>query len=565
MSPLLDHYQRESIIGQAYAFAEEAHRGVLRASGEPYFTHCLEVAETVHGWNLDEASVAAALLHDVVEDTSYTLKDIESRFGPEITTLVEGLTKLKHLTYPEKERKVENLRRFVISFCRDLRVLIVKLADRLHNMRTLDSLGTDDQKKIAWETLEIYAPLAYRLGMQRLSGELDDFAFPFVYPEEHRWLVGAVKDSYETRLRYAQKLVPLVEKALAEHHISPVHIDARAKRYYSLYRKLHRYDMDLEKIHDLVALRVIVPDIEACYTALGAIHGLWSPLPNQFDDYISRPKPNGYRSLHTTVFCVDHKITEFQIRTQEMHDEAELGIAAHWGYQQIKSSKYHAAHWQGIQSRHELLWVEQLRNWQKTFTDHAEFVDSVKTDFFKDRIFVVTPQNDVIDLPIGSTPVDFAYRIHSDIGDACVGAKVNGKIAQLEEELHSGDVVEILTRRGKKPSEGWLAFLKTELARKHVKSALRGSDRKLKEKLVPKETEFKITNLDRPGYLKDVTVIFAKQKINITYLQSQTDHRSVFSLVTLRCTTLQLEKIEKILVQLKRVEGTKEVSYKTSR
>jgi GTP diphosphokinase / guanosine-3',5'-bis(diphosphate) 3'-diphosphatase len=564
MSTLLDFYQRESIVGQAYAFAEEAHRGTLRASGEPYFTHCVQVAETVREWNLDDTSVAAALLHDVVEDTEYTQKDIESRFGPEVASLVEGLTKLKRLAYPEREQKVENLRRFVISFCRDLRILIVKLADRLHNMRTLASLGVEDQKRIAWETLEIYAPLAYRLGMQRLSGELDDLAFPYVYPEEYRWLVGAVKDPYENRLRYVQKLVPIVERALTEHHITPVHIDARAKRYYSLYRKLQRSDMDLEKIYDLVALRVIVPDVETCYATLGAIHGLWSPLPNRFKDYIARPKPNGYRSLHTTVFCVDHKITEFQIRTREMHDEAELGIAAHWGYQQIKSTKHHAD-WKGVQSRHELLWVEQLRNWQKTFTNHAEFVDSVKTDFFKDRIFVVTPQNDVIDLPIGSTPVDFAYRIHSDIGDACVGAKVNGKIAQLEDELHSGDIVEILTRRGKKPSEGWLAFLKTELARRHVRSALRGSDRKLKEKLVPKETEFKITNLDRPGFLKDVTAIFAKQKINITYLQSQTDHRSVFSLVTVRCPSLPEEKIEKTLVQLKRIDGTKEVSYKTNR
>ncbi|MEK7512885.1 MAG: TGS domain-containing protein, partial [Patescibacteria group bacterium] len=438
------------------------------------------------------------------------------------------------------------------------------LADRLHNMRTLGSLDEEHRNKIAWETLEIYAPLAYRLGMQRLSGELDDLAFPYVYPDEYRWLITTVKDPYETRLRYAEELVPVVQKALESHGVTLVRIDARAKRYYSLYRKLQRHDMDLEKIHDLVALRVIVKNVETCYAALGVIHGLWAPLPNQFDDYIARPKPNGYRSLHTTVFAENHTITEFQIRTQEMHEEAELGIAAHWGYQQIKTSKHHAAHWRGVTARRELLWVEQLRNWQKTFADHDKFVESIKTDFFKDRIFVVTPQNDVVDLPIGSTPVDFAYRIHSDLGDSCVGAKVNGKIVSLDIELRSGDVVEILSQRGKKPSEGWLSFIKTELARKHIRSALKTKATALRRR-TPGTIEIKITNLDRPGYLEEVTSTFGHQKINITFLESKTDARGVFSTVIVRSPEMPAEKLEKLLVRLKKIKGTREVARRTIR
>ncbi|MFA6365355.1 MAG: RelA/SpoT family protein [Candidatus Paceibacterota bacterium] len=562
---LLEAYPKESVVHKAYNFARDAHKEDKRENGDPYFSHCEQVAETVHEWHLDELSVAAALLHDVVEDTLITSADLEKSFGKEVAFLVDGLTKLKTMQYPEGPEKpeVENLRKFIISFSKDLRVVIIKLADRLHNMQTLRFLSKEQQERIAWETAEIYAPLAYRLGMQKLSGELEDLAFPYINPEEYRWLVESVADSYTDRLKYAKKVQPIILRACGEHNIRPLRVDSRAKRYYSLYKKLCRHDMDLEKIYDLVAIRIIVKTIEECYAVLGVVHQLWQPLHGQFDDYIARPKPNGYRSLHTTVFCLDNKIIEIQIRTQEMHEEAEMGIAAHWAYQQARNTKgYTKTNWLGIKSRGELTWVEQLSNWQENFTDKEKFIQSLKVDFFKERIFVITPDNDIIDLPKGATPVDFAYRIHSDVGDQCVGAKINKKIVPLDHELHSGDIVEIVMHKGKKPTEDWLRFVKTEQARGHIRSALRAKIRHFKEKTGPLHTEFKIINQDRPGYLKDVTAAFAELKTNITFLQSQTDPRRTFSAVTARCDALPEAKVAKLLVKLKKVQGTKEITFK---
>jgi GTP pyrophosphokinase len=561
----LKNYPAEGLVNKAYQFAAEAHKDTKRKSGEPYINHCLAVAEAVHNWRLDEASVAAALLHDVVEDTNYPLKTIEKNFGEEVAFLVNGLTKLDTIKYPAKDPQVENLRKLIVSFSRDLRVVIIKLADRWHNMLTLNALPEDDQKRIALETNDIYAPLAYRLGMQQLSGELRDLAFPYLQPEEYKWLIKEVKEEYKTRQEYAEnKVKPIVAKALEEHNIKPVAIDSRAKRYSSLYQKLLRYDMDLEKIYDLVALRIIVNTVEECYATLGIIHKLWPPLPGRIKDYIARPKPNGYKSLHTTVFCVDNKITEFQIRTKEMHEEAELGIAAHWAYEQLKEVGKHK-NWAGVKSRGELIWVEQLRNWQKSFTNQKEFIESLKIDFFKDRIFVITPHNDVIDLPAGATPIDFAYRIHSEIGSSAVGAKVNGKFVPLDYKLASGDVVEILTQKGKKPSPDWLRFVKTSLARSQIKNALREKQKTLSNKTTESYLEFKIINQDRPGFLKDVTKAYGDLKINITYLNSVTDKRGALSTVTIRTKALPKSQLEQILVRLKKIQGTKELNYKLIR
>lgn len=561
----LKNYPEGGTVQKAYAFATEAHKDTKRENGDPYITHCLKVAETVHDWKLDEPSLVAALLHDVVEDTSYTVKDIEKDFGEEVAFLVNGLTKLDTIQYPAKRAEIENLRKLIISFSEDLRVLLVKLADRLHNMQTIRFLPEERQKRLAWETMEIYAPLAYRLGMQKLSGELEDLAFPYTDPEAFKWLLNAVKESYEERLNYGLEIQPIVMRVLEEHKIHSLTVDARAKRYTSLYKKLLRHNMNLEEIYDLVALRIILKSVEDCYAALGIIHQLWTPLPNRIKDYIARPKPNGYRSLHTTVFCINNKITEFQIRTQGMHEEDELGIAAHWAYQQIKT-KEHPEQWKGLRERKELLWVEQLRNWQSQLTNTKEFVQSLKGDFFKDRIFVVTPENDVIDLPSGATPVDFAYHIHSDLGDQCVGAKVNGKVAQLDYELRSGDIIEIVTQRGKKPSENWLRFAKTTLARKHIKSALRQKQRvKPAEVTSDSHLEFKIVSQDRQGFLKETTAVFAALKINILYLNSETDHRKAFSVVHVKCDILPKTKLERLLLRLKQISGTKEVSYKVNR
>ncbi|MEI6479238.1 MAG: RelA/SpoT family protein [bacterium] len=565
MFPLLKQFDSNSLVGRAYVFAEQAHEGMTRASGEPYFSHCEQVAESVCEWHLDEASIAAALLHDVIEDTKTELPEIEKLFGVEVAFLVDGLTKLHTLEYPEDTRytEVESLRKFVVSFTKDLRVVIIKLADRLHNMQTLKFLTKERQNRFAWETTEIYAPLAYRLGMQKLSGELEDLAFPFIHPEEYKWLVETVKDSYSSRIRYAEKVNPILLRALSENRIRPLKVDSRAKRYSSLYKKLQRYDMDIEKIHDLIAIRIIVKTIEECYAVLGVVHHLWTPVPNRFKDYIARPKPNGYRSLHTTVFCVDNRITEIQIRTEEMHEEGEMGIAAHWAYQQARDKKgYNTQNWGGIKKSGELLWVEQLKNWQENFTDQEKFVQSLKVDFFKDRIFVVTPDNDIIDLPKGATPVDFAYCIHSDIGDQCTGAKVDQKIVPLDYELQSGNVVEIITHKGKKPTEDWLRFVKTEQARGHIRSALREKTKAFREKAGPLHVEFKVIGQTRHGYLNEITAVLSEFKISMNSIHGQSDPRKTFDTISIRCDALPEQKVAKLLVKLKKTQGTREVTYR---
>lgn len=553
----LQSYPKEGVVRRAYDLAALAHEDAKRLSGEPYITHPLAVAESVKDWGLDDDSVAAALLHDVAEDTAVTLEDIRREFGEEIVFLVEGLTKLKTLQY--QNQNAEDFRRFIIAFAQDLRVLIIKLADRLHNMRTLRYLPEERQEIFARETVDIYAPLAYRLGMQKLSGELEDMAFPYLYPTEYKWLLREIKDTYEERQDYMNRVLPIVRRELGAHDIRPVAVDARAKRYYSLYKKLLRHNMNLSEIYDLVALRIIVGTVAECYAALGAIHSLWQPMPGRFKDYIARPKANGYRSLHTTVFAMDGKVLEVQIKTKEMHEENELGIAAHWAYEQVKKSSKKMEGWKGVNSKKELIWVQQLQNWQKAFATQKEFLEAVKIDFFKDRIFVFTPGNDVIDLPAGATPVDFAYQIHSAIGDTCVGAKVNGKIMPLTTELHSGDIVEIVTQKGKKPSEDWLQFTKTEMAKKHIRSKLKESASALRKKSGPLGVEFRIVNVDQPGFLKEVTDVFARNKINITFLNSQTDARQKFGTVTVRTPVIPQAKIEKMTVSLKKIPSTKEV------
>ncbi len=558
----LTKYPKDSLVQKAYSFADKAHSGSKRDSGDPYITHCIAVAKTVHDWRLDESSVAGALLHDVVEDTDTTLNTLEKEFGEEVVEIVDGLTKLKRMKYGANP-DAENLRKLILSFSKDLRVILIKLADRLHNMGTLWAKPPEKRKEIAWETVEIYAPIAYRLGIQKLSGELEDLAFPHLYPEEYEWLLKNVKEKYEERAAYAEKIKPAIKKMLAEGKLYPISIDSRAKRYYSLYKKLMRYDMDFNKIYDLVALRIIVNSVEECYTTLGIIHKYWTPMQGRFKDYISLPKSNGYRSLHTTVITKDGKIMEIQIRTKEMHEENEFGIAAHWAYEQVKKNvKNDIKNWSGVKNKKELLWVEQLKNWQRSFKNQEDFLSSLKIDFFKERIFVVTPQNDVIDLPSGSTPVDFAYYIHSEIGNQCIGARVNGKIVPIDYELHSGDMVEILTQKGKKPSEDWLTFIKSPMAKKYVKSFVRSKDKKLKKTIVPKGVEFKVIGLSQAGYLKSVTGIFGDAKIAIAYMNSQSDTQSAFLNIVIRCGNIPQERIEKLLVKIKSIQNTKETSAK---
>lgn len=552
------------LIARAYKLAKEAHSGQKRESGEPYFEHVLETAEILNRWHLDEPTIAAGLLHDVVEDTKISIEQIRQEFGEEIAFLVNGLTKLKEkVRYRHtSEARVENLRKMIIALSEDLRVVFIKLADRLHNMRTLSALPPARQKRIAQETSEIYAPLAYRLGMQNLSGELQDLAFPYLYPAESKWLRENMKERYEERMAYLRKIKPEVDLLLKKHTISPIAIDFRAKRYSSLYQKLLRHNMDIERIYDLVAMRIIVETVSQCYAVLGAIHEKWPPLPGRIKDYIAMPKPNGYRSLHTTVIGPENRIIEFQIRTQEMHEENENGIAAHWIYEQKRNKE--GGRMDPMKLTKEIQWVQQLRNWQKKYLESSaspdDFLKAMKIDFFRDRIFAITPAGEVIDLPVGSTPIDFAYQIHSEIGDSCVGAKVNGQIVPLDYELHSGDVVQILTQKGKKPAEDWLKFVKTSIAREHIKSALKQKNRLLRQS--PSRSEFTIVAQNRIGLIKDISAIIARSHINILSINTPNQPSSSFATIKIQCGVVDKTKIEKLILKLKSLKEIKEINYR---
>ncbi len=550
-----DRYDKEA-VKLAFLRAEKCHRGQKRKSGEPYIAHPLRSAITVANFKIDTPTLQAALLHDVVEDTPCSLEKIKEEFGEDVAFLVNGVTKLGHVKYRGVE-EVENLRRMMLAVAEDIRVILVKLADRLDNMRTLNAVPQEKQHRIALETLDLYAPIAHRLGIGELAGELEDLAFPYVYPKEYKWLIENVKERYEERKRYLESLLPILEKALKEAGINIYSIHSRAKHYYSLYKKLLRKDMNLETIYDLVALRVIVESIEECYAALGIVHSIWKPLPGRIKDYIALPKPNGYRSIHTTVFGPGGKIIEVQIRTKEMHEEAERGIAAHWHYTETKTGKMRA---QDIPK--EFAWVKQLQRWQEEHQITSEFIDSLKIDFFKDRIFVITPKGDVIDLPEGSTPVDFAYQIHTQIGNQCSGARVNGQIVPLNYRLNSGDVVEILIQKNKMPSQDWLEFVKTSFAKNKIREALKkkmGLSKKPSEKK-EQEVQFRITVKDRVGLIQDISKVFASAKININDFTTET--RGDYPVIALSCKLKDPQKANELALKIRSIKNVEAVSFK---
>ncbi len=560
MANLQEISRSSDLVKRAYDFAQKAHAGQQRKSGEPYFKHAVATAETIAEWKLDETTIAAALLHDTVEKAGINIEEIKKEFGDEVAFLVDGVTKISKVRYQGVEAKVENLRKFILYLGQDIRVILIKLANRLHNMKTLAPFPPQKQRQIALETMDIYAPLAYRLGMQKLSGKLEDLAFPYLYPQEYKWLLRNVQEKYEERENYARKIQPILKSELKTNNINLIRIESRAKRYTSLYKKLLRYDMNIESIYDLVASRVIVKTIGDCYAALGAIHKMWRPLPHRFKDYIALPKPNGYRSLHTTVFGPENKITEVQIKTEEMHEQSQYGIAAHFAYEARKDTRGYREHTAIFADAKELAWVRQLHNWQKEFADQNEFIQSLKIDFFKDRILALTPKGDVLDLPVGTTPVDFAYQVHTEIGNSCAGAKVNGKIASLDHQLRSGDMVEILTQKNKKPSEDWLKFVKTSAARNHIRAALKTKNTTLVKKEL-KETELKIMANDRVGLLKDVSEIISRSHINILAVNSgAADNR--LHVMKIRCNITDKDKIEKLLLKIKKLKEIKETNYR---
>ncbi len=458
------------LIEHAYHFADWAHSGQTRLSGEPYITHPWNVALIVADMGLDDPSIAAALLHDVVEDTEVEMATIVQEFGEEVARLVEGVTKLRRLQFHTfRQEQVENLRKVLVAMAQDVRVILIKLADRLHNLRTLDPLPEEKRKATALETLQIYAPIAHRLGIWRIKWELEDLAFKHLDPVAYRELARKVEKKRSERVHLIEKAIQQLQRALAEAGLEAT-VQGRPKHLWSIYQKMQREGVDIDRIYDLIALRVIVNTEAECYLALGVVHKLWAPLPGMFTDYIAKPKPNGYQSLHTKVVGPDGEIMEVQIRTWEMHRNAEYGIAAHWRYKEVGDEPQRKPD----ALDQALAWLRELMEMNRDIRDASEFTRSVIGDLFRDQVFVFTPKGDVIDLPKGSTPIDFAYRIHTEIGHRCVGAKVNGKLVPLDYQLQTGDVVEIITSKHPKgPSPDWLRFVKTSLARNRIKRYLK--------------------------------------------------------------------------------------------
>jgi len=456
-----------SLVEKAYAFAKKAHEGKERYSGDIYFSHVAFTAHNLAIIQTDATTVAAGLLHDCIEDADIPPEVIEKEFGKTVLFLIEGVTKLGKLKYRGAERHVESLRKFFVAMSEDIRVLLIKLADRLHNIQTLEHVPEEKRKRIAIETLEIYARLADRLGMGKWKSMFEDAAFPYAYPEDYEKVVGTIKTLRVADETYAKKIYRSIQKELVKNGIRDAKVDYRVKNLFSLWRKLQRKDMDPEKVFDILAVRVIVKSVEECYRALGIIHKEWRPVPGRIKDYIATPKPNGYQSLHTTIFRGDGGVIEIQIRTEEMHLEALYGIAAHLAYKESKIKT------PGPGS--DISWVQDLVKLQKEVASTDVFLKNLRMDFFKHRVFVFTPQGDVIDLPEESSPIDFAYAIHSDIGDHVSGAKVNGKLVSLDTKLKNSDIVEIETKDSASPGAKWLDYAKTTMAKRHISAYIEKS------------------------------------------------------------------------------------------
>ncbi len=491
----------KALVESAYEFAKTAHANHLRYSGEPYLNHLTVVGKKLAEMGMGARTIAAGLLHDTIEDTAATSKEIREKFGDEILFLVEGVTKLSSVRYYGTDRHNESLRKLFVATSQDIRVLIIKLVDRLHNMQTLQHVPKEKQLRIAQETLEVYVPVAHRLGMGKIRKELEDLAFPYVYPKEYERVKTLIEPRAGKLNESLERERKVLQKRLAEIGLLNFNTSYRVKGLFSLYHKLKRKEWDINNVYDLLAMRVVVPTVEDCYRALGIIHKLWRPLPGRVKDYIAFPKPNGYQSLHTTITTQNGVILEIQIRTRKMHHESEFGIASHITYKEPiisgteveKPSRFaslvpmlfrpfkkssnldkdlkeitHNPHRDKIPR-----WISQIgQTHTKEKSSTEEFVEDMQKDFFTNRIFVFTPTGDVVDLPVGATPIDFAYAIHSEVGDHTSGAKVNHKLVQLDTELKNGDIVEIETRKSSHPTKKWLAFCKTSLARRRIRVAL---------------------------------------------------------------------------------------------
>jgi GTP pyrophosphokinase len=476
---------RVDLIRRAFAYAADCHRGQKRLTGEPYIIHPLDAAMTVAGLQLDSAAIAAALLHDVQEDCGVPNEEISRRFGAEIAKLVDGATKLDRIAWRAPDERpgdqsiqAESLRKMFLAMAEDIRVVIVKLADRLHNMRTLDAKPPEKQIRTAQETMEIYAPLANRIGIWQIKWELEDLAFRHLEPERYKQIAKLIQAKRTVRERYIAQVERILHEELAKHGIN-AEVTGRAKHIYSIAQKAEKYAAEqksFEQIYDLLALRVIVDNVADCYNALGVVHGLWHPVPGQFDDYIANPKESLYKSLHTTVMAIGARPLEIQIRTAEMHQLAEYGVAAHWRYKEGSDGK------RDVRTEDRMSWLRQLLEWQRDMSHAEEFVESVKTDLFRDQVFVYTPKGEIKEMPTGATPIDFAYRVHTELGHRCVGAKINGRLVSLDYQLQNGDVVEIVASKNPRgPSRDWLnpnlGYIKTGHSREKIRQWFKKQER----------------------------------------------------------------------------------------
>src|SRR5215211_858036 len=462
--------EEREFLRRAYVFSALEHKGQVRHSGEPYLIHPLEVANILADMRLDPVAIAAGLLHDVVEDTLTTIEKIQEHFGPEVAHVVEGVTKISAIPFSSsEERQAENFRKMLLAMVDDIRVILVKLADRLHNMRTLHHLPEERRIKIAQETRDIYAPIANRLGMSKIKNELEELAFKYLEAKAYEALRQQVEGRRRATEGLIEELRSTVSAKLAEAQVPIIQTDGRIKRLFSIHQKLKRQKIDLDQVYDFMALRIVTHSVKDCYAALGIIHQTWSPVPGRIKDFIAMPRPNGYQSLHTSVVSEHGFPFEVQIRTEEMHLHAEEGIAAHWKYKEGRTGDH--------RDERYFQWMRQLLEVQQEVRDPQEFIHNLKIDLYPEEVYIFTPKGEVRSLPRGATPVDFAYIIHTDVGNQCVGGRINGKMVALRTKLQNGDIVEIVTQASHKPSRDWLTYVVTSRARSKIKHVLQGEER----------------------------------------------------------------------------------------
>ncbi|MEF2968897.1 bifunctional (p)ppGpp synthetase/guanosine-3',5'-bis(diphosphate) 3'-pyrophosphohydrolase [Paenibacillus sp. M1] len=540
-------------IREAYNFAEQAHHGQLRKSGEPYILHPLAVAEIVVNMQMDVLSIIAALLHDVVEDTTVSLKEIEEHFGRDCAMLVDGLTKLERIKFQSKEEQQnENYRKMFIAMAQDIRVIVIKLADRLHNMRTLKYQSEESQRRIAYETLEIFCPIANRLGISAIKWEMEDIALRYLNPQQYYRIANLMRKKRAEREEYIESVISRISEKLDEMGIE-ADLSGRPKHIYSVYKKMTTKNKQFNEIYDLLAIRIIVDNIKDCYATLGIIHTLWKPMPGRFKDYIAMPKANMYQSLHTTVVGPNGEPTEVQIRTWEMHRTAEYGIAAHWAYKEGSDSG-------GPEKR--MTFFNEILELQHEAKDASEFVESLKMDFFTDLVFVFTPSGEVIELPSGSVPLDFAYRIHTEVGNRTIGAKVNGRIVPLDHRLKTGDIVEILTsKHSYGPSQDWLKIAQSSHARSKIKQWFKKEKR---EENVEKgreaiERELKRAGIDPSGWMTDDKLMEACKKFAFNDIDDMLSAVGFGGITAAQIATKLTEKLRKEQEESNSIELTSEI------